>query len=385
MATDVIMIRNLDDELAARNLRVAGATLISCAANPCDLRPAVAGIMARIESVRASLRTGQKLVVVLGETHAVASHRMLQALLLARLHEKGVSGNGTRLAAGVELPHNFMVTKLADLKQPSLPPVLQKHFDRHIGNAGLIRAFLDDNPLIEAPQSKAFLFNVIGARGISLRFNDVAVRYGNRGSQMGVPYLDERDGATRALLNGESLPVYCEDSLGVNLRNKFMAKNVTAHLQAINSDVYIHMAGSAHILGDHSEGASYGESLHNLLSAEGHAVLSVLPIEGGVFGMHHWWDSMFSDQARQAGLPDTIVVTDMMRKRFHASEAEAEGLLIKKILTQSNAHDITRPAQQKDWRRQLARFKTDLPHWVDEAKKSYRKEVLSQPGLPCAK
>ncbi len=391
MATEVKILRSLDDEFAARSLRDAGAALISCAANPLDLRPAVDGIMARIEAVSAGLRAGQKLVVLVGETHFLASHRMLQAQLIARLHEKELSGKGNSFAVGVELPHNFMALKLSDMKLSSLSPAVQRHFDRHMGSAGLISAFLDDNPLIAAPQSKSFLLNTIGARGISLRFHDVAVRYETQDSIGGVPCLDDRDDATRALIetsDTSDMPeghIFCGDFPGMNLRNKFMAENVAAHMKAIDADVYIHMAGSAHLLGDCSEGVSYEKSLHNLLTAEGHAVLSVLPIEGGPFGMNHWWSSMLSDTARDSGLPDTIVVTDMARKRLISGDADEERQMIKNILTQSNAHDIARPAQQKDWKRQLTRFKTDLPHWIDEAKKSYRRELLTHSVTPCVK
>lgn len=387
MATEVKILRNLDDEFAARSLRDAGATLISCAANPLDLRPAVDGIMARIETVSAGLRAGQKLVVLVGETHFLASHRMMQAQLIARLHEKEMAGKGASFVAGIELPHNFMALKLADMKQPPLPPILQKHFDRHVGSAGLIRAFLDDNPLIEAPQSKSFLFNTMGARGISLRFNDVAIRY----SMGGKPCLDDHDAATRALIAAETVPdmpgadVFCEDPLGMKLRNKFMTENITAHLNETNSGAYIHMAGSAHLLGDHSAGYVFEDGLHNLLTAAGHAVLTVLPIEGGSFGMHHWRNSMLSSNACDIGLRDTIIITDMARKRFIDRDADEERRLIKQILAQSNAHDIARPAQQKDWKRQIFDVQKDLPRWIAEAKKSCRQELLSRSDAPHVK
>lgn|GEM_PF-6901709 len=382
MATEAKVLRSLDEEFAARNLREAGAMHISCAANMQDLRPAVDGILARVDQVSAHLREGQKLVVLVGETHAIASHRVLQAQLIARIHDQ-VTDDGMTMAAGFELPHDFAALKMRHMKISPLSPLVQDHFERQMGSAGLISAFLDDNPLMDAPQSKSFLLHNIGARGISMRFHDVAVSYKSVGSQSNVPCLDENDTATRTLIDTVSSEevITCESPLGMKLRNDFMVQNIQAHIREANPDIYVHMAGSAHVLGDHAEGYAYEDSLHKQLQDQGYAVLSVLPIEGGGAGMHYWWNSMLSNAAQDDGLPDIVIVTDMVRQRLYYKDADKERQLIKTITSQSCAQDIMRPVHQKDWKRQVGAFKNEVPRWIEDAKKSCRDEILARNAI----
>lgn len=381
MSTEIRVLRSLDNEFAARSLRESGAQLLSCAANERDLRPAVDGIMARIAQVSAHLRTGQKLVVLVGETHSVASHRLLQMQLVARLDEQ-MKAQGKRIAAGFELPHNFAALKIADMNIAPLPPLMQNCFERRMGSSGLIRAFLDDNPLNEAPRSKSFLLHNIGARGISTRFNDVAISYETIESSAGVPCLDPGDRATRDLMAAAVVSpheaVTCESALGVKLRNDFMVANINVHMQDVNPDIYIHLAGSAHLLGDHDEGFAYEDSLHKELRDHGYGVLSVLPLEGGVVGMHYWQTSMLSRRAQEDGLPDTVIVTDMARSRFYSHEPDKEDRFIKSVMLESAAHDMARPMHQKNWKRQISAFKNEVPRWIVDARKLCRDEILAR-------
>lgn len=381
MSKEVRVSRNLANEFAARRLRESGAQLLSCAANMHDLRPAVDGIMARIEQAGACLQAEQKLVVLVGETHSVASHRLLQMQLIARLHER-MAAQGKEIAAGFELPHNFATQKMAGMKIPPLSPLMQDCLKRHMGSSGLIRAFLDDNPLTEAPRSKSFLLHNIGARDISTRFHDVAVSYQAEGMDgcAGIPCFDQSDTATRNLTATLSPPedVICESALGMKLRNDFMVCNVSAHIQAVKPDIYMHIAGSAHILGDHGEELAYEDSLHKQLLDRGYAVLSVVLLEGGVMGMDHWQTSVLSRRAQEEGLPDTVLVTDMARQRFYSHEPDKECQFIKSVMLQSAAHDVARPMHQKSWKRQVLAFKNEVPRWIAGARESCRNEILAR-------
>ncbi|MFN3827935.1 MAG: hypothetical protein ACK4NR_09975 [Micavibrio sp.] len=381
MEKSVNFIRSLQDEEAARYFDREAAGFIACYQNPCDLCPAVQGIMARIEAVSQNLREGQKLIVLMGETHTISSHRMLQAQLIAQLHDRQLAEGG--LAVGVELPHDFMAIKMREMGVKALPAAVQPYFDRRLESLRLVSAYVDDNPLVEAPLTKEFLLNMIGVRDVSLRFNDVAITYKSQDNMLS-PCLNTDDAITAAFAMDEAgvdlrqENIFCADALGMKLRNRFMAGNINRHLSDMNADIYIQLAGSAHVMGDHEEGLYYKDSLHKLLKDQGHEVINVLPVEGGWLGLHYWQHEMLGPQAHEQGLPDTLVIADMLRTRFNDCQAEAERKAIRDILRHSEAHDLALPIHDKKWKRQLASFRTALPQWLAEAQKAYVQSTRQQ-------
>lgn len=374
MGKNVNLVRSLQDDEAARNFEKSAAAFLSCINNPYDLRPAVSGIMDRIEVASRNLRDGQKLIILMGETHQVSSHRMLQAQLIARLFEK--QEHAQSMAVGVELPHNFMNMKMRDMGIKSLPAAIQPYFDRRMEAVRLVSAYVDDNPLIDAPLTKEFLLSMIGVRGLSMRFHDMACDYKSK-NKTWTPSFSAGDTATAGFVMDElgidlkQQDIVFEGPLGMKLRNQFMVKNINRHMSDTDADIYIHLAGSSHLMGDNGEEILYEDSLHKLLKEQGHVVMNVLPIEGGWLGLDCWWNNMLAGNARTQGLPDTIIVTDMLRTRFNNYQAEGERQAIRYILRHSEAHDIALPIHDKKWKRQLAAFRTALPQWVAEAQKAY--------------
>ena len=81
-----------------------GVRVISCADNPYDLRPVTDSILALIEEKR---KFGS-VIILLGETHDIASHKALRQMLMARLlSPKTTQESPINFAYGTEIPTDY--------------------------------------------------------------------------------------------------------------------------------------------------------------------------------------------------------------------------------------------------------------------------------------
>jgi hypothetical protein len=260
----------LFSRLFTRAASMADVPILSCAADPMDLRPALDGLEAMI---RERARRGP-VVVLLGEDHRMPTHVALPQALMTRLMG---GASPLSLACGMEYPHNFLENILEQGYGHAIPPALRGQIAAADGDGQkLARAFRAKVTPDFAPVTYRNLVKFCRVSGISLRFNDAALNNG---------YLDHRDEVTRAMLptqaqkNGDD-KIENAKSLGVAIRNRIIAAHIITHLRDTGAEVYIQSCGADHLFGDRRSGIEkleYNDSLSALFTAAAIDAFAVLP------------------------------------------------------------------------------------------------------------
>ena len=228
--------------------------VIACPEGSFDLRPIVNVLEADIENALAT--TDGNIIVLMGEEHKTSAHILMQKLLLARLHKKGIP-----FAFGFEYPHNALDTTLKALANSwpdDLGPADLSQADQD-GEATLktMLAFTIDTM---APDTRASLMGFCLKNNISTRFNDAA--------------CDDDGNLTPENIDPKS-------PAGMAVRNIKMVANAKAHMRAKSVRLYIQHCGNKHIFGCTEKRYAYSTSLYSLFSqTEGATVIAFKPTAG---------------------------------------------------------------------------------------------------------
>lgn len=297
--------------------------------DPCDLRPAVDGLMSRIENVSKSLREGQPLVILMGEQHNLPSHIMLQHLLLDRLRKSAAS----RVAVGFEEPRNLpdvILNKGFDINTRHVPPGALMAADRD-GYKSLSAALALWNP-DDAPLSVLSLFDFC-RQNFSSRFNDAAKVCGPSGF---INRIDKKDPATSAVMT--RLGMDCGGILspisppGLKLRNIMMAESAMTHIRESGARLYIQRCGRTHIFGDIKGGHHYQDSLTALFADAGAAVLPVF-VDIPKFDAEQTLQTAFKAPETR----HTMIVKNLCDKEFMDTKSDGEAGFINELARHSGA------------------------------------------------
>lgn len=236
--------------------------------SPYDIRPAVHAIMTLQNWIMDRIPRGQKVVILIGETHYFQTNMLLQEAVFGKLHEQRNTHQSRNFAVGYEFEHNF----------------LEKEDCTEDADDNCLTAFIKSKRGFQSKTAKNALFKSCLDRDISVSFNDVAITktwYGHA--------LDLKDQRTHDLvathrpdLLAEEIPRFSEDRSfsdtdGMGLSNRSMVEGALQHMASCNAGLYVQQCGADHMFGSHF--LSYKTSLHNLFSA---ADCFVLPIIGSV-------------------------------------------------------------------------------------------------------
>ncbi len=341
--------------LSLDDVEKAGATVISCADNPYDLRPALEGIITRVEQVRASLRKDQPLFILIGEDHGMDAHRTLPAMLMETLiSSKGM--NSESLALGMEFPHSMLGSILDKcFKQPLSLLDRAKVSAKDPRGEHLLSAFL---AACDAPVAHHTLFNFCREKNISVRAIDIPIVHGSSPKT-----LDSDDPTARDLIErhapqwiGKS--VAAEGQTGVDLRNLAMLEHAEIHARDAGAKIYMLQCGKGHLF----ENPSCSKTLTARFSEAGAAVLSVF-MSDSLYGV-----DKISPRALDT-LAGHVIITGMAQNKF-----SGQVNFIRKLSTQSGiavpVFETTSFGGMSDSpaRRPLRKMvEEQAPRWIAEA------------------
>lgn len=259
--------------------------VVSCTANPLDLRPALDAIM---EAIKTHPRN-RPLVVLMGERHFTPSHTMLQQGLLQRLLAGSSAHSLNTIGFGYEAPHN-LPKWVTTLPSPAI----------------------------------ANLMSFCKNKKITVNFNDVCVGFSEK-------ELKQRDPATRAIVKQfapEHLgsEISATESLGLALRNRMIVDRVMNQIRETKAKVYVQHCGRNHIFGTYIND-DYKDSLTAYFIEASVDVLPVFLTNGSLF-----FNKELSEM--QALMKRTIVIEGMSWKNS-LNSLRAEKALIEEISTNS--------------------------------------------------
>jgi hypothetical protein len=316
------------NSLSLKDAEEAGATIISCADDPFNLHPAVAGTLRRIEWARASLHEKQPLVVLLGEDHSAIAHKMFRLALLDGLIS---TGHALPFAHGCEWPHNMLGAEMNEKFGLSLTPAQKTRISasdrdgRHV-----LSVFLAVTDPANAPVATHTLFDFCRRRGISTRFNDVAKR---KCEDTGLNFLDTTDPVTASLIarharGWENLDIPAAyNALGIRLRNLAIVEQAMAHIADSHAAVYVQSCGEIHRFGHAGAKLPCGDGLSRRFGKAGADVLNVL----------------IADERNSIGdiplearsmLADSLIITGLNAQKFYDGNL-SEADFIRKLAARS--------------------------------------------------
>ncbi|OFW96448.1 MAG: hypothetical protein A3J37_07075 [Alphaproteobacteria bacterium RIFCSPHIGHO2_12_FULL_45_9] len=234
------MFMSKNVRLRMMDFQLAGGKDVFLRNSAFDLSPAINAILDRVEKVRSHLN-GRPLVVLMGEDHRISSHIILQLLTLSKLHRKYKRDVGF----SAELPYNVAIPlwmqRGHSIEEAKI--ILSGDSDGQLS----LKEILNRELSIDAIQSHGALWNHCLTKGISTCFADAA-EHPKNGSW--IDWEDEkvREAASIGHLNGIS-HLNATTSVGVDVRNIFMSKQVASHMKCSGIQVMVMGVGAAHIFG----------------------------------------------------------------------------------------------------------------------------------------
>lgn len=289
--------------------RAAGASFFHCRDNNLDAPATV--IADRAREHRAV--DGKPLVILMGEEHTNPAHRMLQTLVLQKLHRHG------RVAHGSEYGHNKLGEILDDapLFMGLNPDEKARVSAADHDGALLLDAYLMLYTARFAPVSEHTKFLLCRSLHISTRFNDLALkRLGD---------FDLHDPLTRQVTGGRKLE--SDSGLAISLRNAAMVAASQAHMQHARPDFYVHDCGLAHVFGMAGQ-YSYVNSLAARFRAAGIATLCVVPGTDS-FGLADLPDDSTGSMA------DTLFINGLDDAEYEMCDSVAEAAYVRTLAKNS--------------------------------------------------
>ena len=217
---------------------------------------------------RATMATGARLYIVMGETHDMPSLRMTQSGLLDNLCAAPDLHGSLMLA--LELPYNFLQQYLEFVYHTPIPEPLKKTFhERDPLGHHFARTVLANNQYPCAPQSKSRLLGRALTHQLPIVLCDAA--YGEHRN------LDPVDDLAQEIAESERFQfdlanenIFAIGIRGMNIRNAVMARRAveTAQAKHVKADTIVMQTGIAHLGGNMLKGLDYDTSLTALLKEE---------------------------------------------------------------------------------------------------------------------
>lgn len=221
---------------------------------------------------RATMAPGARLYVVLGENHAMPSHKMAQAGLLDNLATAPDLHGRVMLA--MEQPYNLLQKYLNSVCGIKTPPSFHSQLDDldpvgyHTG-----RAVLTANKLSDAPQSTNRVLSCALSNNMPIALCDSALsRLRNLDPVDELALEIAMSGTLQCDLAKQDISMY--SSKGINIRNAVMARRASAkaHSRSIRADTVVFQTGQHHLGGylplNNSGDLTYQTSLTARLKAE---------------------------------------------------------------------------------------------------------------------
>lgn len=358
-------------------------TVISCAADPCDLRPAINGIMAQIELVSLSLRKNQPLIVIVGEDHTSSIPHLLRLMLLDCLKNKNNGDSDRSVMFSIERPRNT----LGDYIKVFVPNELKEEMSNNdIEGQNALAAILAGHPPPYAPVSMLTQYYHCYKNGISSHFTDLA-RIEDYSKDINHPnvWIDQSDLATRDIvarhtprLLGQNIDA--QGQQGVRLRNLAMVERTMLAQSKTKTPLVLMQAGFAHLFGmkkrpDNGEPLDYHYSLCSLFKKAGAAILQIVTTYDDKL-------ETIPNAARRA-FSSSIIVTDTARNRytqpqhpmmnfsFFHPELDVGEVDFIKIVAEKSKHkfEIFDPSDPTNKARKdiSAWVKARTPRWIENA------------------
>lgn len=347
-----------------------GATVMDMSANPDNYCPSVNHIVAKVKEAQAA---NQKIIVALGETHAVSAHTRLAELVRQGLKHAGIG--------------NFIIVEEAQYKLlekllPRLFPHEEMHF--YFRSAQALSLLEENDPkrynrlqalaLSAFDNSMSSLTNIANLttwlkEAVDVRLIDISKEGG---------YLDMRDDRTAIFVNDHASKdtddktyIATTDTEGIRLRNLWMAEHMRKILQ--QTDIVILQTGNTHLDGhvsttNHQE---YEQSLHALFHDKMEHNIRFLTVFQEFSPFTTFKNIAPSGQAVMNN-PDTLILRG--GNSYWASEfqLEKEITMLKDISNASSIPEATSPFKsEKDFRTQMAKNKQILKEELDDIIRVY--------------
>lgn len=216
---------------------------------------------------------GKPLFLILGETHSIAAHILLQLVVLKKLMNLNL-----KIAVGLEQQHNFLQQEFSGYAkevygflQNELPPIPDPG-----GTNGL--RVLYEHDYADANLAIKLRTRFLLEQGILTSFNDAA---------SGERHLNAQDNLT--CLTIETTPGVVKDSRisavkpeGMHVRNRFMVEHAQEHAAQTGVNIYIQQCGNSHVVGKKPK-LPFQQSLGALFMEAGHHIFTV-----PVFDQNPW-------------------------------------------------------------------------------------------------
>lgn len=332
----------------------SGAEVVSCAANSMDLQPALSAIMQRIENVSASLN-GRPLVVLIGENHELPAHKILQTLLLTKLHGQ----RPDKIACGMEISGNKLGQIVSCIENKNLTSAEKREISTQdpSGQMALSAYLAYINPL-SAPVARHTQLAFCRSSKIPTRFTDAA--------DNSAEDLDSEDPVTGAIMKAHP-PGWRDNDKGtegtgaydLKIRNLVMTAEAQKHIQETGAQLYIQQAGVAHILGSKIHKAAYKDSLQARFKQAGFDTLSVI-VTSKDFDLKD-----IPAFELPTDLSDCLFIGNIDEKRVRGYDGD-EGEYIKALLKRSQADlQIFDYNTEPKTRNELQEYvDTQARHWI---------------------
>ena len=212
---------------------------------------------------RATMATGARLYIIMGEHHAKPSHKMAQAGVIDNLAADRDTHGSVMLA--LETPYNQLQQYLDDVYKTRIPEPLKTSFhERDPLGHHFARTVLADNMYTCAPQSMTRVLSRALTHNLPIALCDAARK------EFG--YLDPGDDMAQEIarsarfqcdLANEDISVV--GTRGMNTRNAVMARRAVEKAQDNKADTVVIQTGLNHLGGNLSRRLNYDTSLTALL------------------------------------------------------------------------------------------------------------------------
>ena len=248
-----------------------------------------------LEKIRAKSSQGP-IVVIMGENHLSACHRVLNQIVVEKLLRSSSASAlmsnhmGLRVAYGCELPHNILAERLERHFSISFSEEERARINQSDGHGQMfLKLCLVTEPYggRDTPAANKNADRLFFQQSISMRLNDAARFYDKSENKefweegAGV-YLDSADLETGQMVQ-KFAPAKAKERIsavsdtGMSLRNRMIVARALTHLNDVQADVYIQSCGTYHVLG-YNKGYEFKDSLCALFKDTGFTILPVFPM-----------------------------------------------------------------------------------------------------------
>jgi hypothetical protein len=256
--------------------------VVSCADDPTNMTPVLDAVIEQIDKVSANLRSGQKIVVLVGEEHQTPFPVVFPSILAERLKCRNTKNSSLRddtqtVALALEHGHNSLECVIKEcFNVPVAAPLRGKIAAADKDGRRTVQSCIANVYQVYAPVTRLSVLYHALTQKIPVRFTDAATKM--ESPDMFV--LDQDDPFTAQLiadhsknLVGREINVISADS--TRLRNLAMAHHALALARDSKSHIVIQSTGWAHVFGYKKGEEEYS---HSLSMAFKNADATVIPV-----------------------------------------------------------------------------------------------------------